>query len=832
MRKEFTGGMLFFVLWPCLCGDGLLAGEELYNGIVLPNEWPPKHEQLPEKLPRAPWLVGPPDTIPIDVGRQLFVDDFLIEETNLVRRFHQAVYHPANPVLTYDKPWEMSESSGRLPTACPYSGGVWYDPQRKKFRMWYMGGYIEHLCLAESDDGITWTKPELDVREGSNIVLWRGATESNSLLMDLNEPDPNRRFKYFMTNIGKGWKTEYRTSADGIHWSDPQWLSGPHGDRTTVFYNPFRKRWVFALRTADRTPRRLGRGKRYFETPDINDGTNVQWPPSAPGKFDADAPFWVTADRGLDKPRAELGVEPQLYHLDCVAYESIMVGMFNILRGDFHENDSEGRDAFPGRPKCAEVCLGYSRDGFHWHRPTHETFAGISENRGDWNWGNVQSAGNSFLVVGDHLYFYVSGRRGAPDFAGSDSPQLNAAYAGCSTGLAILRRDGFASMNADDRNVGTLTTRKVRFSGSQLFVNAKVNDGELRAEILDENGRVLPGFSTADCIPVKNDKTRLHVRWKDSATLAAIAGRTVRFRFRLRNGSLYSFWVSDDERGASAGYVAGGGPGLTEHRDTVGRDADRRLSAASPEFLRVAAAPIPVEKGDAQLLPTDGLVLWLKADSLADLSVDSSVSEWKDLSGNGFHCNQPEAEQRPKFMKTARGDAALRFDGVDDHLLVDECPGLLFTFHQSSLFAVVRPNKGGGAIISQAHANLHFSGSNGAMLGYGSGFTTAPGKVVWPQVTGASRSQLSSGFQVATMIHAGDLPGQTSLWLNGRRVDDGKPIPYHRTSAVRPFIGCGYRQRSPWSGDIAEIILYCRALSDSEHKSVEEYLKARFLRAD
>lgn len=91
----------------------------------------------------------------------------------------------------------------------------------------------------------------------------------------------------------------------------------------------------------------------------------------------------MTADRGLDHVRPELGVAPQLYQLDCVAYESVLLGMFSILRGDFHENDSEGRDAFPGRPKCAEVCLGYSRDGFHWDRPTHETFAGISERRGD-----------------------------------------------------------------------------------------------------------------------------------------------------------------------------------------------------------------------------------------------------------------------------------------------------------------------------------------------------------------------------------------------------------------------------------------------------------------
>jgi hypothetical protein len=272
-------------------GVSAFGGERLHNGIELPDEWPPQMERLPERLPTPPYLKQPPDVISIDVGRQLFVDNFLIEETNLTREFHKPVYHPANPVLTYDKAWEMSEASGGLPTACPYSGGIWYDPQRKKFRIWY----IEHLCLAESDDGIHWTKPELDVVPGTNIVLNREATEANSLLMDLETADRSKRFKYFLTNIGKGWKTEYRTSADGVHWSDPHWLSGPHGDRTTVFYNPFRQRWVFGLRTSDRSPARsparLGRSKKYWETPDINDASTVQWPPSAPGRFDATAPF-------------------------------------------------------------------------------------------------------------------------------------------------------------------------------------------------------------------------------------------------------------------------------------------------------------------------------------------------------------------------------------------------------------------------------------------------------------------------------------------------------------------------------------------------------------
>ncbi|MFV1994403.1 MAG: hypothetical protein ACC661_03110 [Verrucomicrobiales bacterium] len=69
-----------------------VAGEVLYNGIELPDEWPPSRtlEELRSGKPmEVPYLENPPPVISIDVGRQLFVDDFLIESTTLKRVFHK-----------------------------------------------------------------------------------------------------------------------------------------------------------------------------------------------------------------------------------------------------------------------------------------------------------------------------------------------------------------------------------------------------------------------------------------------------------------------------------------------------------------------------------------------------------------------------------------------------------------------------------------------------------------------------------------------------------------------------------------------------------------------
>jgi hypothetical protein len=114
---------------------------------------------------------------------------------------------------------------------------------------------------------------------------------------------------------------------------------------------------------------------------------------------------------------------------------------------------------------------------------------------------------------------------------------------------------------------GTLTTRPVRFSGKHLFVNVAAGTGELRAEILDRDGRVIGSFARANCEPIRVDETKVAVRWRGAADLSTLAGEPVRFRFHLRNGALYAFWVSADARGASDGYVAAGGPGFTGPRD-------------------------------------------------------------------------------------------------------------------------------------------------------------------------------------------------------------------------------------------------------------------------
>ncbi|HEX7282747.1 MAG TPA: hypothetical protein VF239_11870, partial [Vicinamibacterales bacterium] len=81
------------------------ARETLYNGIVLPQPWPPRRQQLSPTAVRPPYLSSPPGVISIDVGRQLFVDDFLIEE---MRGCALRLARPERREIAFtaDAPWE------------------------------------------------------------------------------------------------------------------------------------------------------------------------------------------------------------------------------------------------------------------------------------------------------------------------------------------------------------------------------------------------------------------------------------------------------------------------------------------------------------------------------------------------------------------------------------------------------------------------------------------------------------------------------------------------------------------------------------------------------
>jgi len=492
-------------------------GARLYNGIQLPHEWPPKtgDPKSYEPMP-VPYLENKPAVIPINVGRQLFVDDFLIEKTDLKRSFHQAKKHEGNPVFKPETKYELDPVGleGNQQAVCYLGhGGVFHDPKDNLFKMFYTAGWRGGLALATSPDLLKWTRPEIGT-VGGNLLLppgkdWAGG--DNSVWLDVNAKNPLERVK-LMTDRRPH---TLHTSADGKVWSQGV-PTGKAADYCSFFYNPFRKVWCYSIKQDG--PH--GRCRWYAESSDFIKGAD--WSKSV---------FWCNADK-LDEPDAQVGNPAQLYSLNAVAYESILLGEFYIHLGPYNHLCDKGNF-----PKITEIKLGFSRDGFHWDRPDRRAFIAATRKEGDWDRAYIHGTTGVCVVKEDEIWFPYTG------YSGIAPNGTRGMYTGAAIGMAVLRRDGFASMDAG-AETGSLTTNAVAFNGRQLFVNVANPQGELRVEVLDDKGDVIAPYTKENCQPITGDLTKQAVTWKGAPNLDSVRGSPVKFRFHLTQGSLYAFWVS------------------------------------------------------------------------------------------------------------------------------------------------------------------------------------------------------------------------------------------------------------------------------------------------
>lgn len=516
----------------------------LYNGIVLPEQWPPVYEEpLSATAMPVPYLDNKPSVIPVNVGRQLFVDDFLISESDMEMIVHTPDFYSGNPVLEPTETWE--NTVGGAPYAAPFSDGIWYDETEGKFKMWYLAGagllhkqsnQTFYTAYAESTDGKNWEKIITDVLPGTNVVDTCDR-DAATIWLDKLEKDPAKRYKLFNVErrpTDSRWQFILKYSSDGIHWTNGVAQSGDMYDRSSVFFNPFRNVWCLSMRFSTSVS---SRSRSYLESSDpetaVSSAHRIR-----KGVPDKNVVFWFTPDDKEPVNPDFPEVNPGIYNFDCIPYESIMLGQYAVWQGP--ENGVCGE---LGIQKKNEVMLGYSRDGFHFSRPSHAPFMAVDHSEGAWNWGNMQSICGVPIIVGDSLYFYSSGRRLNDIMWDSYT----------STGLATLRRDGFISRHAGNEQK-SLTTEVITFDGKYLFINADVK-GLLKVDILSKDNRLL-----AENVATISDENSTCIK---AGNVARFRGREVRLRFTMTDGDLYSFWISPWETGESRGYTAGGGPGLS-----------------------------------------------------------------------------------------------------------------------------------------------------------------------------------------------------------------------------------------------------------------------------
>jgi Concanavalin A-like lectin/glucanases superfamily len=440
---------------------------------------------------------------------QLFVDDALIARRDgVVRTYHPFEKEPTNPIRGIEK------FGGR--------GTVLAGPDGPGYRMWCGGGKRYYT----SGDGLAWTagaRPTLD---------FAGSHGCASVIYTPWESDSARRYKmvskfYEPPNprdaLSKGGGWYGSISADGIHWTVARQnpLFPDRGDVGKFCWDPLRR--------------------RYFGTPKI--WTEVRGHSrrsvglAASGEFDAPWPtaeLMLVPDQVDDRWATQPGQHTQFYGLSAFAYESMYLGLLEVFRVTDGINDG-----------TIHIELVTSRDGVRWRRmPGERTPILPVGPPGAWDAGMIKTPNHPVVVGGAIKLFYGASNK-THGFGRSYHPTRGRAEERVGgTGLATLRKDGFASLDAGAQT-GSITTVPLDHAGGRLAVNYRAaEDGWIKVEALDEAGAVVTGYSQAECSALAGDELCRFATWQTLDRLPS-AGRPVRLRFVIHNASLYSFHAGD-----------------------------------------------------------------------------------------------------------------------------------------------------------------------------------------------------------------------------------------------------------------------------------------------
>ena len=145
-----------------------------------------------------------------------------------------------------------------------------------------------------------------------------------------------------------------------------------------------------------------------------------------------------------------------------------------------------------------------------------------------------QVIGGGIVVDGDQIKAYYTGYDDTHDIVPMHS---------C-IGLATMRKDGFASIDAGAEPGKLITKRLAGIGGQPLHVNCDTTRGWLRVIVLDENDRVITGYHKNDGRFIRGDNIDTIVTWDEHDRLPT-GYSSLRLVFLMQNASLYSFMVGD-----------------------------------------------------------------------------------------------------------------------------------------------------------------------------------------------------------------------------------------------------------------------------------------------
>jgi len=431
---------------------------------------------------------------------------------------------PAGVALTTDRPWEG-----------PCSQALHVFQHGDRFLLYYRcarhprGAAV--VCCAQSADGVTWTKPDLELvdqggsrhnnvvadehgRPFDNLVVFKdespaaaGRNTIGALTFRANQADGTSPTDKLLIPLKSS--DSFRFHGRGNPVMPPTVARvRADGDFHSVFWSAAEQAYVGFFGTWNDAYRTIRASSRYGDA----------W--GRAERMESDVLGEQILSAGvLPYPRA-----PRLY--------IALAGCLDLGRSVLTDSQAkalgllEYGPPFPHEDTAQTELLLTWAGGKRFYRPMAEAFMGPgTDPRNAVSRANIAAQG--LLQTGPReLSLYVTRAYG---------------QAACCIERLTLRLDGFGSAYAPPAG-GEALTRPLRFTGQTLEVNfATGAAGNLRVELQDAKGSPIPGFALADCEELKGDEVARVVAWKGARDVGPLAGRPMRLRFAWKDADLYSF---------------------------------------------------------------------------------------------------------------------------------------------------------------------------------------------------------------------------------------------------------------------------------------------------
>jgi hypothetical protein len=254
-------------------------------------------------------------------------------------------------------------------------------------------------------------------------------------------------------------------------------------------------------------------------------------------------------------------------------------------------------------------------------------------------------------------------------------------------------------------------------------------------------------------------------------------------------------------------------------QDTAPKAETTTTAAPAP-----AAPQTPATLAAGAPIPPNGVLLWLAGDDALASATGGKVQSWKNAQVPNGSATAVRPDGMPAAIANAiNGHAAVRFDGTNQQLVttIDIGPKRM---PEGTIIAVFNSKTADPLPLRKVYGDDNGGYDRAAGLdnrGEPKNYTVFTGN----GVSGYFQLEPNKNYLTVDEFSSNTFSG----WVNGKSALSKEAAAWADEALPNMYLGgTGTSYEEYWNGDLAEIIVYARILSDAERTQVEDYLAKKY----